>query len=70
MRKKLVCLALLAVVVVVMLAACGSSKKKSSASSTFVFASSADPVLLDPELLTAKPAVPLEEPDNREEGDR
>jgi len=29
-----------------------------------------NPVLLDPELLTAKPAVPLEEPDNREEGDR
>ena len=52
MRKKVVCFALLAVTVAVMLVGCGSSKKKSAASSTFVFASSADPVLLDPALVS------------------
>ena len=52
MRKKIVLLALVAVGLVVVLAACGSSGNKSSSSSTFVFASSADPVLLDPALVS------------------
>ena len=52
MRKKVVLFALFAVVVAVVLVGCGSSGKKSSASSTFVFASSADPVLLDPALVS------------------
>lgn len=52
MRKKIVLLALVAVVLVVVLAACGSSGNKSSSGSTFVFASSADPVLLDPALVS------------------
>jgi len=51
-RKKIVLLALVAVVLVVVLAACGSSGNKSSSGSTFVFASSADPVLLDPALVS------------------
>ena len=51
MRKKVVCFALLAVAAAVMLAACGSSGK-SSKKSSFVFASSADPVLLDPALVS------------------
>ncbi|HEY4977385.1 MAG TPA: hypothetical protein VII05_08615, partial [Gaiellaceae bacterium] len=52
MRKKIVLLSLVAVAVVVVLTACGSSGNKSSSGKTFVFASSADPVLLDPALVS------------------
>ncbi len=51
MRKKVVLFALLAIAVAVALVGCGSSKK-SSKSTSFVFASSADPVLLDPALVS------------------
>jgi peptide/nickel transport system substrate-binding protein len=50
-RKKVVLFALLAIAVAVALVGCGSSKK-SSKSTSFVFASSADPVLLDPALVS------------------
>jgi len=48
--RKVVFFALLAVAVAAMLVGCG--KKKSSTGDTFVFASSADPVLLDPALVS------------------
>ncbi len=52
MRKKVVLFALLAIAVAIVLVGCGSSGKKSSKSTSFVFASSADPVLLDPALVS------------------
>jgi len=51
-RKKIVFFVLLVVAVAVVLVGCGSSGKKSSKSTSFVFASSADPVLLDPALVS------------------
>ena len=51
MRKKVVLFALLVVALALVLVGCGSSKK-SSKSTSFVFASSADPVLLDPALVS------------------
>jgi ABC-type dipeptide transport system, periplasmic component len=51
-RKKVVLFALLAIAVAIVLVGCGSSGKKSSKSTSFVFASSADPVLLDPALVS------------------
>jgi len=50
-RKKVVLFALLVVALALVLVGCGSSKK-SSKSTSFVFASSADPVLLDPALVS------------------
>ena len=51
MRKKVLLFALFAIAVAIVLVGCGSSKK-SSKSTSFVFASSADPVLLDPALVS------------------
>jgi peptide/nickel transport system substrate-binding protein len=50
-RKKVLLFTLFAIAVAIVLVGCGSSKK-SSKSTSFVFASSADPVLLDPALVS------------------